>query len=87
MQSLATAAAPSTRGTVQAHAAAAPTHTCATWELGCGASGLDCSYTCTKMISCPGDAWTQVESSHVGDQNEGLPATASSPAASAGRFT
>jgi hypothetical protein len=48
------AVAPQSSGTVQAHAAA-PTHTCATWELGCGLSGLDCSYTCTKMISCPGD--------------------------------
>lgn len=39
-------------GTVQAHAAAAPTQTCATYELGCGPSGLDCTYTCTKMVSC-----------------------------------
>lgn len=42
-------------GTVQAHAAAAPTHTCGTYELGCGPSGLDCTYTCTKMISCAAD--------------------------------
>lgn len=40
-------------GTVQAHAGAAPTQTCATYEVGCGPSGLDCTYTCTKMIGCP----------------------------------
>jgi len=38
-------------GTVQAHEA--PTHTCATYEVGCGPSGLDCTYTCTKMVQCP----------------------------------
>jgi hypothetical protein len=45
-----TAAAPRSAGTVQAHAA--PTHTCATYELTCGPSGLDCTYTCTKMDHC-----------------------------------
>lgn len=43
-------------GTVQAHAA--PTYTCDTYDLGCGgASGLDCTYTCTKMNSCPNFCW------------------------------
>jgi hypothetical protein len=42
--------APRSVGTVQAHEA--PTQTCATYELGCGPSGLDCTYTCTKMVSC-----------------------------------
>ena len=45
--------AESPAGTVRAHAAAAPTYTCATYEVGCGPSGLDCTYTCTKMVGCP----------------------------------
>jgi hypothetical protein len=46
------AAASRQAGTVHAHAAIAPTHTCATYELTCGPSGLDCTYTCTKMDHC-----------------------------------
>ena len=48
------AAAPRLAGTVQAHAAAAPTYNpCYTNEPTCGPTdGLDCTYTCTKMVSC-----------------------------------
>lgn len=52
-----TAAAPRPSGTVQAHAAAAPTYNpCYTYEPTCGPTdGLDCTYTCTKMVSCTPD--------------------------------
>jgi hypothetical protein len=48
------AAAPRSAGTVQAHAAAAPTYNpCYTFEPTCGPTdGLDCTYTCTKMDFC-----------------------------------
>ncbi len=43
-------------GTVQAHAAAPTNNPCYTWEPTCGPTdGLDCTYTCTRMVSCTPD--------------------------------
>jgi hypothetical protein len=51
------AAAPQAGGTVRAHDALAPTQNpCYTHEPGCGPTDqLDCTYTCTKMVSCVPD--------------------------------
>lgn len=55
VESFETAAVPRSSGTVQAHAA--PTQNpCYTHEPTCGPTdGLDCTYTCTRIVSCVPD--------------------------------
>jgi hypothetical protein len=50
------AAAPRSAGTVRAHAAAPTQNPCYTHEPGCGPTdALDCTYTCTRILSCVPD--------------------------------
>jgi hypothetical protein len=50
------AAAPRSAGTVRAHAAAPTNNPCYTHEPTCGPTDhLDCTYTCTRIVSCVPD--------------------------------